>query len=207
MLQIRKPPEWWEKLPQCPLKVWRGRKCPGRIIKLKNKLTGQTLYSCTECRCFFVGASIPTENTPCCGTYRYNNMLGVDEYSWELTEEDVKEKWDIKYYFKHVYNPRRSLHATKLITGNSDTNVCPHCQNLVKFTYQKDGRGHTYKLKEPRQNCLQLLSIPRTGQKIQYCRFCNSIYPEYRDPTNIYFYGGTLDVYLALLGIIQFCDT
>lgn len=205
MFQITKQSEWWSKQPCCP--VWK--QCTGKIVNIKCKITGQVLLCCSECLTYFVGTSIPTKTTPCISGHCYDSMLCLDEKEnqWKWTEEEITPTWDVDYYFKHVYNPHRSSHATKSITGNNDTNICPRCQNLVKFTYQKDGHGHTYKLKEPRQDCLQLLSIPCTGQKVQYCRFCNSIYPEYRDPTNTYFYGGTLDVYLALLGVIQFCDT
>jgi hypothetical protein len=206
MLPIRKPTEWWEKLPQCPLKIWRGRKCPGRIIKLKNMLTNQTLYSCTECRSLFVGDSIPTENTPCCSCYRYSNMLCVDENSWELTEEEVGKKWNVEYYFKHVYNPHNNPQATKNISGDNGVEICPCCRDLKKITSGIDERGRRYRIKELKMNKLQLLHIPQTGQQIQYCRYCGSIWSEYREP-DISSYGGILEMYLALLGIIQFRET
>ncbi|MDR2439865.1 MAG: hypothetical protein LBE12_10910 [Planctomycetaceae bacterium] len=136
-------------------------------------------------------------------------MLCLDEESgnsWELTEEEVTPTWDVDHYFKHVYNPHRSPNATKSITGDNGTVICPYCHNIVKFSYHKDRYGRTYKLKDIKNNRLQSFLLPHTGQKIQYCCFCNSIYPEYREPYS-FFYGGTLDMYLALLGIIQFCDT
>jgi hypothetical protein len=203
---IRKSPEWWAKLPPCPLKVWRERKCPGKIIKLKNKLTNQTLYSCTECCSIFVGDSIPTENTPCCYINRYSNMLCVDESSWELTEEEVQKKWDVEYYFKHVYNPHNDLPTPKKIQDDNGVEICPCCRDLKKITSGIDERGHRYRIKELNTNKLQLLHIPQTGQRIQYCRFCGSIWSERREP-EISRYGGILEMYLALLGIIQFCET
>jgi hypothetical protein len=204
MLQITKPDEWWAKHTRCPV----FKQCPGRIVNIKCKLTGQVLYCCSECLTYFVGKLTPTIGTPCIGGRWYDNMLCLDEEasdSWELTEEAVTPTWDVDYYFKHIYNPHKSPRATKSITGDKGIDICPRCHNLELFRYDKDGRGHVRKFKNPKENRLKLLFIPRTGQRIQYCRFCGSIYPEYREPDGL-FYGGTLDMYLALLGIIQFCE-
>ncbi|MDR0336843.1 MAG: hypothetical protein LBI18_07115 [Planctomycetaceae bacterium] len=122
-----------------------------------------------------------------------------------MTEEDVTPTWDIDHYFKHIYNPHRSPRATKSLTGKG-IKICPWCvnANFEKFFRTTDVRGRVYKTKVPKLNRLQLVHIPCTGQNVQYCRFCGSVWPEYRDdPISG---GGLLEMYLALLGVIQFVD-
>jgi hypothetical protein len=201
MLKIKKPPEWWAMRPQCPRK-----QCTGKIVNLKCKLTDQVLLCCEKCLTFFVGILPPTKDTPCISANFYNNMLCLDEESWEMTEEDVTSTWDVDHYFKHIYNPHRSPLATKSLTGDKGTEICPLCTNLEEYSYHKDGRGHVHRIKHLKQNHLQLAHIPHTGQNVQYCRFCDSVWPEYREPNDLSS-DGTLDMYLAFIGAIQFCET
>jgi hypothetical protein len=198
-----KPPEWWEQQPRCT-----NASCPGKIVNLKCKFTGQILHCCEECLAIFVGSSTPTYHTPCIGGNCYERMLCLEEDRdvWEITEEDVTPTWDVDHYFKHIYNPHRSPLATKSLTGDKGIEICPYCyyNKFEKVVTYKDKYGHAHKCKLPKENRLQLLFIPQTRQRIQYCRFCNNIYPEYREPEMSC--SGDLEVYLALLGVIRFND-
>jgi hypothetical protein len=152
--------------------------------------------ACEECLTYFAGQSPPTFYTPCESWYRYNNMLGVDESSWEVTHEKPTKEWDMITYFKKINS---QSHTPLSIPSNNI--ICPFCGDRFKFRMRKDERGCVYRVDEPKFNSLRILQISPTNQLIQHCRYCDSIWPACQEP-ELNNSGGRLRNYLALLGII-----
>jgi hypothetical protein len=103
-------------------------------------------------------------------------------------------------YFKKL----NSQSYPPLLIPNNNV-ICPSCTNLFKFRKGIDGKGRVYRTRELKENSLKILQISHTNQIIQHCRHCDSIWPAYQEP-EANNYGGTLEKYLALLGIINYQD-
>lgn len=180
---------------KCPLPM-----CTGRIVNIRCIITNQVIMACTECLTYFTGQSLPTIDTPCEVGRWYNNMLDVDKNSWEITYDEPTKEWDMITYFKKLNS---QPHPPLSIPNNNV--ICPACTNLFKFRKGIDGRGHVYRTNELKENRLRILHISYTNQIIQHCRYCDSIWPAYQEP-EVNNYGGTLEKYLTLLGLINYLD-
>lgn len=182
------------KIP-CPV----TESCNGAIINVKCTVTGQVLYACTECSAYFAGTQVPTFDTPCEISRWYKNMLELNDHSWKMTNEEITEQWDYKHYFTNIYPSKYdSLEPVVL-----ESDICPACKDLVKYKAGIDQRGLPYRMDWLKQNRLRVATLSCTGQLIRHCRFCDSIWPAQLE-VNWEHYGGTLGVYLALLGVVKY---
>jgi hypothetical protein len=82
------------KLSHCPMPI-----CTGWIVNIRCTVTNQVIMACEECLTYFAGQSLPTIDTPCEIGRWYNNMLGVDKNSWEITHDKPTKKMGYGYLF------------------------------------------------------------------------------------------------------------
>ncbi|MDR3197618.1 MAG: hypothetical protein LBU34_07075 [Planctomycetaceae bacterium] len=155
--------------------------------------------ACTECLTYFAGQSQPTSDTSCEKGKWYNNMLGLDESSWEITREKPTKEWNMVTFFKKF----NSQFHTHLSMPLNNTIICPYCRDLFKFWMGIDERGLSYRVDDLKLNHLRIIQIAQTNQLIQHCEYCDSIWQAYQESLTKN-YGGTLEIYLALLGIINY---
>jgi hypothetical protein len=156
--------------------------------------------ACTECLTYFAGQLPPNFDTPCETGKWYNNMLGLDESSWEITHEKPTKEWDMVAYFKKFNS---QFHSPLPIPDNNV--ICPFCRDFFNFRMGIDNRGILCRFDELKMNHLRIIQIVPTNQLIRHCDYCDSILPAYQESVTKN-YGGTLEIYLALLGIINYQD-